>query len=228
MHDAPTDTVEPQPKPQSQFSRWSIVILMGAILAVAGVVSALTAMRFAIHGREVEVPQLAGKTKDEVEGILKGRGLKLKVSSSRFSSEVPEGKVLEQNPPSGTRLRLDRTVKVLLSLGEQRFAVPNLVGTSLRSAQLTLAQRRLMMGDAEDFIERGNARQCLVHAVFQQCAHTKGPGLPADRLGGLVLARNGVGGMNDFGLEAFVAPDFGSDRGLVAKQAEGHLRKTRT
>src|SRR5438876_9672062 len=89
-------------RPQSQFSRWSGITFMVAILAVAGVVSALTAMRFAIRGREVEVPVLSGKTKDEAEQILKDRGLKLKVSSSRFSS-VPEGKVLEQNPPSGTR-----------------------------------------------------------------------------------------------------------------------------
>ena len=151
MEDVPqTDTVEPQPEPpklQSEFSRWSSIILMVAILTVAGIVSALTAMRFAIRGREVEVPQLAGKTKEEAETILKNKGLRLKVSSSRFSSEVAEGKVLEQIPSSGTRLKLDRTVRVLLSLGEQRFSVPNLVGTSLRSAQLTLAQRRLMMGD---------------------------------------------------------------------------------
>lgn len=141
------EPIEPQPPRQSQFSRWSSIILMVAILAVAGVVSALTAMRFAIRGREVAVPQLAGKTKDEAEELLRSRGLKLKVSSSRFSPDVAEGKVLEQNPPSGTRLKVDRTVKVLLSLGQRRFAVPNLVGTSLRAAQLTLAQRQLTLGN---------------------------------------------------------------------------------
>ena len=120
---------------------------MVAILAVAGVVSALTAMRFAIRGREVSVPQLTGKTKEEAEEILKSRGLKLRVSTSRFSSDVAEGRILEQNPPSGTRLKVDRTVKVLLSLGERRFAVPNLIGTSVRAAQLTLSQRRLTLGD---------------------------------------------------------------------------------
>src|SRR5215831_8883638 len=120
---------------------------MVAILAVAGVVSALTAMRFAIRGREISVPQLTGKTKEEAEEILKSRGLKLRVSSSRFSSDVAEGRVLEQNPPNGTRLKVDRTVKVLLSLGARRFAVPNLIGTSVRAAQLTLSQRRLILGD---------------------------------------------------------------------------------
>ena len=71
MEDTQAETVSSQPKPQSQFSRWSSIILMIAILAVAGVVSALTAMRFAIRGREVEVPQLMGKTKDEAEALAR-------------------------------------------------------------------------------------------------------------------------------------------------------------
>jgi beta-lactam-binding protein with PASTA domain len=140
-------SVEPPNKLHSQFSRWSTIVLMVVILAVAGVVSALTAMRFAIRGREVAVPQLMGRTHEEAEQILRSRGLKLKVASSRFSSEVAEGRVLEQIPPSGTHLKVDRTVRVLLSLGEQRYAVPNLIGTSLRAAQLTLAQRRLLLGN---------------------------------------------------------------------------------
>src|SRR5436853_7372477 len=104
MREPPPDTLEPypNPKPQSQFSRWSSIVLMVAILAVAGVVSALTAMRFAIRGREVDVPKLVGKTKEEAEEAARSRGLKLKVSSSRFSSDIAEGKVLEQVPPSGT------------------------------------------------------------------------------------------------------------------------------
>lgn len=134
-------------KSENQFIRWSSITLMIAILAVATVLSALTAMRFAIRGREVEVPALSGKTKDEAEQILKTQGLRLKVSSSQFSADVSEGKVLAQDPTSGTRIKTDRTVKVLLSLGQRRFAVPNLIGTSLRAAQLTLSQRRLSLGN---------------------------------------------------------------------------------
>ena len=148
MSEVRLDTIESDRKPVSRFSRWSGIVLMAAILAVAGIVSALTAMRFAIRGREVEVPPLVGKTADDAKDILNHSGLLLKVSSSRFSSEVPEGHILDQIPPSGTRLKVNRTVKVLLSLGERRFAVPNLAGTSLRAAQLTLAQRKLALGKA--------------------------------------------------------------------------------
>src|SRR5215472_10843804 len=136
-----------EPQRQSQFSRWSSIVLMVAILMLSGLISALTAMRFAIRGHEVQVPKVTGKTKDEAEQILRGAGLKLKVSSQRFSSEIAEGRVLDQIPPSGTHLKADRTVRVLVSLGAQRFAVPNLMGASLRAAQLTLARRRFTLGN---------------------------------------------------------------------------------
>src|SRR5438067_8769438 len=109
MSEVSDEVIERQPKPQSQFARWSTVILMVTILAVAGVVSALTAMGFAIRGRQVTTPQLVGKTQSEAEEMLRRLGLKLKVTSSRFSSDVTEGKVLEQIPSSGTRLKVDRT-----------------------------------------------------------------------------------------------------------------------
>ncbi len=146
MQELDFESTEPQPKPVSRFSRWSGIVLMVAILGVAGIVSALTAMRFAIRGREVEVPPLVGKTADQAKEILSRNSLLLKVSSSQFSSQIPEGHILEQIPPSGTRLKANRTVKVLVSLGERRFAVPNLIGTSLRAAQLMLAQRKLALG----------------------------------------------------------------------------------
>lgn len=139
---------ESQERRESQFSRWSGITLMVAILIVAGIVSALTAMRFAIRGREVVVPSLAGKTQEEAVEILKNVGLQIRVSGTgQFNPKVPEGHVLDQIPASGTRVKTNRTVRVLLSLGDRRFAVPNLVGTSLRAAQLTLSQRQLTLGN---------------------------------------------------------------------------------
>lgn len=132
---------------QSAFSRWSGIVLMVAVLGVAGILSALTAMRFAIRGREVVVPSLVGKTQADAEKMLAEKGLILKVSSKRFNPDIPEGQVVDQVPGNGSILKANRSVKVLISLGARKFAVPNLIGTSLRAAQLTLAQRRLALGN---------------------------------------------------------------------------------
>src|SRR5436190_7668467 len=120
---------------------------MVAILVVAGGISAITAMRLAIRGTEVVVPPLMGKTEDEARQILEDNKLLLRVSSKRFNPTVPAGRIVEQNPPSGTRLKSSRSVKVLLSAGDRKYAVPNLVGSSIRAAKLTLAQRNFTLGN---------------------------------------------------------------------------------
>jgi beta-lactam-binding protein with PASTA domain len=134
---------------KDKLSRFTGIALMVSILVVAGIFSAMTAMRVAIRGREVVVPDLAGKTEMEARQILEKDKLVLRVSQSRFTPGVPEGRVVEQNPPKDTHLKTGRSVKVLVSLGEQKYPVPDLVGTSARSAQLTLAERKLSLGIAD-------------------------------------------------------------------------------
>jgi serine/threonine-protein kinase len=150
----PTTEVQPEStrgsteKRESQFARISSIILMIAILVVAGGFSAITAMRFAIRGKLVEVPELRGKTEEEARKILESNNLLIRNDGARFSGEIPAGRVVEQNPPAGTQLKTSRTVKVLVSQGDRQYAVPNLVGASFRAATLTLTQRFFTLGNA--------------------------------------------------------------------------------
>jgi serine/threonine-protein kinase len=132
-----------------RLSKFASIALMVAILVVAGIFSAMTAMRIAIRGTEVEVPDLTGKTEKEARQIVERDGLVLRVSKSRFVPGVPEGRIAEQIPSKGTRLKTSRSVKVLLSLGARKYPVPNLIGTSQRAAELTLAERKLTLGIAD-------------------------------------------------------------------------------
>src|SRR5678815_2296393 len=129
-------------------SRVSSIALMIAILIVAAGISAITAMRWAIQGKEVSVPALEGKSEAEAAAILLENKLTLRVwGNKRFSQDVPAGYVVEQIPPAGTRLKSSRSVRVLLSAGSRSYAVPNLVGSSLRAAKLTLEQRNFTLGN---------------------------------------------------------------------------------
>jgi serine/threonine-protein kinase len=141
------ETAEPQPFRESALSKLSGIALMIMILVVAGILSALTAMRFAIRGREVVTPDLVGKTQEEARQILGREGLLLKITpTKRFSADIPEGHVMDQIPSRGTRVKTNRSVKVLLSNGDPKYEVPNLMGSSLRTAQLALLQRHLTLG----------------------------------------------------------------------------------
>jgi beta-lactam-binding protein with PASTA domain len=132
---------------RDKVSRFTTIALMVAILVIAGGISAITAMRLAIRGTEVEVPPLMGKTEDDARKLLETNKLLLRVSSKSFSKSVPAGRIFYQDPPAGTRLKTSRSVKVWLSAGERKYAVPNLVGSSVRAAQLTLAQRNFTLGN---------------------------------------------------------------------------------
>jgi beta-lactam-binding protein with PASTA domain len=121
-------------------------VLLGLVLVLVALVSAFTVMRLAIHGREVEVPKLAGLTLQQAEEAVGARGLRV-VSESRFySAEVPEGRVISQVPPAGTRVRRGWKVRVAESLGPQRVSIPNVIGQSARAGEINVRRRGLEIG----------------------------------------------------------------------------------
>jgi len=115
--------------------------LMALVLLAVALLSALTAMRLAIHGREVNVPDLRGKTPIEARRIADEAGLASSVERNYYSATIPEGRVLSQMPSPGTVVRRGWEIRLALSLGPQRVTVPQLVGGSERAANLTVAQR---------------------------------------------------------------------------------------
>ncbi len=131
----------------SLWARMAVVALMILVLAAAGMLSAMTAMRFAIRGQEVEVPDLEGMVQMEALRLLGQRGLGLALDSQRFSDTIREGQILGQNPAPGVRVKRDRSVRVRLSLGKRQFPVPAVAGSSFRSAQILLNQRGLSVGN---------------------------------------------------------------------------------
>jgi eukaryotic-like serine/threonine-protein kinase len=122
------------------FFRFVLVVL--ALLVVA-LVSALTAMRFAIHGREVAVPNLVEKTPSEGFRIAEDNGLQFVVERKFYSPTVPEGKILSQVPEPGVKVRRGWQVRVAQSLGPQRVEIPNVLGESGRAAQINILRRGL-------------------------------------------------------------------------------------
>jgi eukaryotic-like serine/threonine-protein kinase len=121
-------------------------LLMALALVVVALLSALAAMRFAIHGGEVTVPDMQGRTPVEARRMADASGLGLKVEREYYSSKVPEGRVLSQAPAAGTVVRRGWEVRLALSLGPQRVVIPAVVGESERAASIIIAQRGLDLG----------------------------------------------------------------------------------
>lgn len=125
------------------FARW---FFFAAVLLVAGFLSCLTAMRFAIRGNEVSVPNVAGKSLPEGTRVLNAYSLRTKLDSPRYDAHVPKDQILAQNPAANSKLKRNSQVRVVMSLGAKRISVPNLEGQSLRAAQIVVLQRGLTLG----------------------------------------------------------------------------------
>jgi eukaryotic-like serine/threonine-protein kinase len=116
---------------------------MALVLLSVALLSALTAMRFAIHGREVTVPAFQGKTPVEARRIAEDTGLAAQIEREYFSPTVPRGRVLSQMPAAGTIVRRGWELRLALSLGPQRVAIPQVIGESTRAAAISIEERGL-------------------------------------------------------------------------------------
>ncbi|HVR24653.1 MAG TPA: PASTA domain-containing protein [Candidatus Polarisedimenticolia bacterium] len=120
------------------FFRFAILALT---LVVVALVSALTAMRFAIHGQEVEVPAIIGLTPADAGRAVAGLGLQIEVERQYYSPRIPEGRIMTQLPLPGMKVRRGWQLRVAQSLGPQRVAIPDVTKQSERAAEWNIRRR---------------------------------------------------------------------------------------
>ena len=124
-----------------------LYILLGSLaMFLVALFTAFAAMRLAIHGREVDVPLLAGLSDEAAAGSVKKLGLNLSVENRFYSAGVAPNHVLSQAPAAGSLVRRGSQVRVTESLGGQNVSVPDVTGQTERPAVLTLRRLQLELG----------------------------------------------------------------------------------
>jgi beta-lactam-binding protein with PASTA domain len=137
-------------------------VLLGLVLLLIFLSSALFSMRVAIHGREVLVPKLAGLTPAQAERIANSEGLALSVENRFYSPNVPRGHVISQYPAAQSTVRRGWKILVSESLGPQSAAIPDLTGQSPHAAGINLSRRGLEIGSIATIHLPGAAPQTVV------------------------------------------------------------------
>ncbi len=170
--------------------------LLALVLLVVALVSALTAMRFAIHVREVAVPKLGGLTPAEGDRVAAANGLQMEVERHYYSADIAEGKIMSQLPPPGTQVRRGWQIRVATSLGPQRVAIPDVLGQSERVAQLNISRRGLDVGAIAQLQLPG----VPADQVVSQSPPPNASGVSAPKISLLVTAASQP--------QAFVMPNF--------------------
>jgi beta-lactam-binding protein with PASTA domain len=170
--------------------------LQALILLIVALISALVAMRFAIHGREVAVPDLLGKTPAEARRLAEASGFQFEVERQYYSPKVAEGRILSQLPPAGTQIRRGWQIRVAQSMGAQRMEIPNVLGESQRAAELNIRRRGLDVGTvAEIQLSGGQADQVIAQD-------------PAASAGSISVPKISLLTSQPPSLQAFVMPSF--------------------
>jgi eukaryotic-like serine/threonine-protein kinase len=116
------------------------------VLASAAFLSAITAMRFAVQGREVVMPDVSGKKLNDAQIALQARGLGIKIEDRIYSAQ-PIDAVVRQSPPAGMRVKVGQWAHVVLSLGPQEATIPNLAMKSIRAGRIELLRSGLQLGE---------------------------------------------------------------------------------
>jgi len=122
------------------FFRFAVLAL---VLVAVALVSALTAMRFAIHGQVVAVPAVVGLSPADAERAVSGLGLQIEVERQYYSPQIPEGRIMTQMPLPGTKVRRGWQVRVAESMGPQRVVITDVTKQSERAAEWNIQRRGL-------------------------------------------------------------------------------------
>jgi eukaryotic-like serine/threonine-protein kinase len=178
-------------------------VVVGLVLLLVAMVSALMAMRFAIHGGEVTVPKLVGLSPVEAERAVAGLGLNVAIERQYYSPDVAEGKIMTQVPAPGMRVRHGWQVRVAQSLGPQRVAIPDVLGESGRAADLNIRRRGLDVGSVAYLQLPGAAAD----QVLAQSPPPNASGVSVPRISLLVA---GVPQPQAFVMPSFVGQPLGS------------------
>lgn len=132
---------------------WSAgkLLLLGAALLATYALFAGAAMRIALRSREVVLPDLRGRTVSEATSVLGDAGIRLRVEEPRrLDPKVPAGAIVAQEPPPGTPIRPQRSIKVWVSAGARAGTVPPLEGQTSRMAEMRLKQDGIDIGEVAE------------------------------------------------------------------------------
>lgn len=90
--------------------------------------------------KDVPMPELVGKTEEEIKELFKNTKFTYEITGEEYNSEVEEGKVINQNP----RYRKNYTIKenskfeIVISKGKKIVIMPKVEGEKIDDARKTL------------------------------------------------------------------------------------------
>jgi eukaryotic-like serine/threonine-protein kinase len=133
-------TLSPKQRRRQRLRRFWTVLSALVVLAVAG-----WAVWTYLVPHPTDVPRLIGDRLEVARQEIESAGLRL-VFEERYSSDVPAGQVISQDPRPGTEVEQGDSVRVVVSLGPELVQVPRLEGLTQSAARSRIERARFEVG----------------------------------------------------------------------------------
>ncbi len=129
-----------------------IVVLICLILFVASI-AVTSAILSANEAKDVQIPNLIGKTEEEAKAELKELKLNYEKVSEDYNADQEAGKIYEQSPaytPNYKVKEKSTTIKVKVSKGTEKVTVPKVAGMTYDEAVKELENNKLKAEKIEE------------------------------------------------------------------------------
>jgi serine/threonine-protein kinase len=101
-------------------------------------------------GRYLSTPSVIGLTQADAEERLDLAGLGVEYADPAHSETVPAGEVIDSDPGPGGRILPGATVTLTVSLGAERYDLPDLRGMTVEQATETLGEVHLVVASTRE------------------------------------------------------------------------------
>ena len=97
-------------------------------------------------GSRIVVPSTIGGSYTDALSALKPLGITNVIIEKRFSEDIAAGIIIESVPPGGGRVDTGASVKLIISKGQERYLVANLIGLTPEAAIAAITKNPLKVG----------------------------------------------------------------------------------
>jgi serine/threonine-protein kinase len=126
---------------------WKRRLQVSAVLLVLLAITTLITMELAHQKDRVLVPDVVGAAAPQAIERLKERELKGKIVGDSYHPSLPKGSIVRQDPPSGSGLKRNRTVSLIISRGSNELFLPDYSLQRKDSVRTAMGRKGLVLGE---------------------------------------------------------------------------------
>jgi beta-lactam-binding protein with PASTA domain len=108
--------------------------------------SAIISFQFTLKGEMITLPNIIGKTLEEAKAELANKKINIVQSGVRLHQRYERGKIIFQDPPADSKVKINTETRVVLSAGKEKVVVPKLFGKNLQVIRPILDEAGLREG----------------------------------------------------------------------------------